>query len=93
MMAALLKRATEGGSYHVKVSLARSAMWVQELGYIDADKFRSLPSQDNYPAKLITENTPYGKLTHLAPAITFTNMPHVILRPVVPFGADEASWL
>ncbi|EKD53824.1 MAG: acyl-CoA transferase/carnitine dehydratase [uncultured bacterium] len=31
MIAALLRRATEGGSYHVKVSLARSAMWVQDL--------------------------------------------------------------
>nr|WP_132459779.1 CoA transferase [Paraburkholderia sp. BL8N3] len=29
MLAALLRRAREGGSYHVTVSLARSAMWVQ----------------------------------------------------------------
>jgi crotonobetainyl-CoA:carnitine CoA-transferase CaiB-like acyl-CoA transferase len=31
MMAALLRRSIEGGSYHVKLSLAQSAMWVQEL--------------------------------------------------------------
>jgi hypothetical protein len=30
--AALLKRAREGGSYHVTVSLARCAMWYQSLG-------------------------------------------------------------
>jgi hypothetical protein len=35
MMAALLRRSIEGGSYHVKLSLTRSAMWVQELGFLD----------------------------------------------------------
>jgi hypothetical protein len=30
-MAALLKRAKEGGSYHVTVSLTRCAMWYQSL--------------------------------------------------------------
>ena len=32
--AALLKRAKEGGSYHVTVSLARCAMWYQSLGLV-----------------------------------------------------------
>ena len=32
--AALLKRAREGGSYHVTVSLTRCAMWYQSLGLI-----------------------------------------------------------
>jgi crotonobetainyl-CoA:carnitine CoA-transferase CaiB-like acyl-CoA transferase len=32
--AALLKRAREGGSYHVTVSLARCAMWYQSLGLV-----------------------------------------------------------
>jgi crotonobetainyl-CoA:carnitine CoA-transferase CaiB-like acyl-CoA transferase len=37
MMAALLRRSIEGGSYHVKISLARSVMWVQELTPYGAD--------------------------------------------------------
>ena len=32
--AALLKRAKEGGSYHVTVSLTRCAMWIQSLGLV-----------------------------------------------------------
>jgi crotonobetainyl-CoA:carnitine CoA-transferase CaiB-like acyl-CoA transferase len=32
--AALLKRARQGGSYHVTVSLARCAMWYQSLGLV-----------------------------------------------------------
>lgn len=35
MMTALRHRSIEGGSYHVKLSLARSAMWVQELGFLE----------------------------------------------------------
>jgi CoA-transferase family III len=34
--AALIRRAKEGGSYWVRVSLCRSAMWVQDLGRVDA---------------------------------------------------------
>jgi CoA-transferase family III len=32
--AAILKRAKQGGSYHVTVSLARCAMWYQSLGLV-----------------------------------------------------------
>lgn len=92
MMAALLRRATEGGSYHVKVSLARTAMWVQELGFLENDIFQSAPLNDNYAVKLITENTAYGAFTHLTPPVHFTNMPTIKLIPVVPFGAHDAKW-
>ncbi|VVC75457.1 Acetyl-CoA:oxalate CoA-transferase [Aquicella siphonis] len=92
MMSALLRRAVEGGSYHVKVSLARSAMWVQELGVIDHEALGHAPEQDNYPYKLIVEDTPYGKLSHLSSAITFSDMPDIKLFPVSPFGAHEPRW-
>jgi hypothetical protein len=39
MMAALLRRSIEGGSYNVKVSLTRSAVWVQ-----DSDSYRWISS-------------------------------------------------
>ena len=34
-MAALVKRATEGGSWHVTVSLTRTAMWCGSLGLVN----------------------------------------------------------
>ena len=34
-LAALVRRSEEGGSYHVKVSLARSGTWLQSLGRLD----------------------------------------------------------
>ena len=36
--AALIRRAKEGGSYHVTVSLARNAMWYQALGLIPPEE-------------------------------------------------------
>ena len=37
IQAALIRRATEGGSYHVRVNLARCAMWFNSLGTCDTD--------------------------------------------------------
>jgi hypothetical protein len=92
MMVALLRRTIEGGSYHVKISLARSAMWVQDLDYIAPDIYKSAPEKDLYPVKLVTHTTPFGLLTYLAPAVEFSNMSKVSLRPVVPYGADLPVW-
>ncbi len=92
MMAALLKRATEGGSYHVKVSLSRSAMWAQDLGYLDANEFGQAPKTDTYPTELVTDASPYGEITRLAPATKFSNMPKVEMKPVAPFGCHWPEW-
>ncbi len=35
VIAALRRRAREGGSYHVRVSLARCATWFRSLGQVD----------------------------------------------------------
>jgi crotonobetainyl-CoA:carnitine CoA-transferase CaiB-like acyl-CoA transferase len=51
MMAALHRHAIEGGSYQVKLSLARGAMWVQELGLLDAAAQAEVPETDSYPAE------------------------------------------
>jgi crotonobetainyl-CoA:carnitine CoA-transferase CaiB-like acyl-CoA transferase len=57
MMAALHRRAIEGGSYQVKLSLARSAIWVQELGLLDAGAQGDLPETDSYPAQTASIDT------------------------------------
>ena len=46
MMAALLRRSIEGGSYHVKVFGARSAMSVQNRGVLDVG-----PSEGSRPKR------------------------------------------
>jgi hypothetical protein len=40
-LAALIRRAEEGGSYHVRVSLCQTAMWFQDLGDVSMGERRS----------------------------------------------------
>ena len=92
-MAALLRRSIEGGSYHVKISLARSEMWVQELGLLETTGQATVPEKDNYPAKMTSIDSVYGKLSFLAPPLAFSNLalPHEL--SLTPYGADGPEWL
>ena len=92
MMAALLRRATEGGSYHVKVSLARSAMWVQDFGYLEAEQIAGQPEKDIHPVKRKQMDSVYGVLDFLAPPLRFTTMPLPITDYIEPYGASDPSW-
>ncbi|BEU27497.1 CoA transferase [Paraburkholderia sp. 22B1P] len=92
MLAALSRRAREGGSYHVKVSLARSTMWVQDLGLLPASEFTSLPSKDNYPHRVKTSQTTYGEVKTLANPLRFSSLPVVHRDRLVPYGSDAAEW-
>jgi len=58
--AALVRRAKEGGSYHVTVSLARNAMWYLSLGLVPPEErtfaenpFRRFDSLSTKPAELV----------------------------------------
>jgi crotonobetainyl-CoA:carnitine CoA-transferase CaiB-like acyl-CoA transferase len=92
MMAALHRRAIDGGSYQVKLSLARSAMWVQDLGVLDAAAQSGVPETDSYPAETVSTDTAYGAVTSLAPPLTFTNLTLRATDRLVPYGSDPASW-
>src|SRR5262245_37827974 len=92
MMAALLRRSIEGGSYHVKISLARSEMWVQELGFLDTATQTSIPANDIYPVKMTSIDSVYGKLSFPAPPLVFSNLVLPNDESLMPYGADEPQW-
>jgi crotonobetainyl-CoA:carnitine CoA-transferase CaiB-like acyl-CoA transferase len=92
MMTALLRRSIEGGSYNVKLSLARSAMWVQELGFLPPDQQAEIPAEDEYPSKLSTLDSVYGPLSFLAPPIHFSNLKLPVATSLEPYGASPPQW-
>jgi hypothetical protein len=92
MMAALLRRSIEGGSYHVKISLARSEMWVQELGFNDTAAQTFIPANDTYPVKMTSIDSVFGKLSFLAPPLVFSNLVLPNDASLMPYGADEPHW-
>lgn len=92
-MAALVRRAEEGGSFNVKVSLARTAMWVQSLGYIDPALFTAdVPDKDVREPKLHTVDTDCGAIRELVPAVDLVGVPRKTLTLLRPFGSDKAEW-
>jgi crotonobetainyl-CoA:carnitine CoA-transferase CaiB-like acyl-CoA transferase len=92
MMSALLRRSIEGGSYHVKLSLTRTAMWVDELGFLANATLASFPEHDIYPAKLATMDSAYGRLSFLAPPLVFSNLKLPQVSMLTPYGADVPEW-
>jgi crotonobetainyl-CoA:carnitine CoA-transferase CaiB-like acyl-CoA transferase len=88
MMAALLRRSREGGSWHVKVSLARSAMWVQSLGLWPEDEIDSLPVTDHYPYRATSVPTAFGEVTTLCNAVRYEGLVLQDSHRLVPYGPD-----
>jgi len=97
--AALLKRAKEGGSYHVTVSLTRCAMWYQSLGLIaEAERaFSKNPLQHIW--NLSPDDLPRVghelKQRLLEPEVLVRDTPLGRVRrlaPAVAYSATPAYW-
>jgi crotonobetainyl-CoA:carnitine CoA-transferase CaiB-like acyl-CoA transferase len=91
-MAALMRRAAEGGSWHVRVSLAQTGRWLQSLGTI-ADGWRTPDvALDDVRDLMQTMDSPFGKVLAVAPAESMSATPPRFDRPPVPLGTDAADW-
>ena len=90
---ALRRRAKEGGSYHVRVSLTRAAMWYQSLGRFAGTDFTPGADQVMVPPETITRQTPYGEIHRLAPQVKFSKTPGRWRDPLVAVrGGDRPEW-
>jgi len=92
-IAALIKRTTEGGSWHVTVNLTRTAMWCRSLGLVDP----ALAGQGD--EHTLREPVPYdapsplGDVHMLAPPVRFSHTPPSWPNPIlVPRGSSRAQW-
>lgn len=92
MMSALYRRATEGGSYHVEVSLTRTAMWLLSLGL---RKDANIPGRmpDNMQDYLIDHETCFGNIRHLRPAVECAATPSHFKYPVSALGSSKPQWI
>jgi crotonobetainyl-CoA:carnitine CoA-transferase CaiB-like acyl-CoA transferase len=92
VMAALHRRATEGGSWHVQVSLARTGHWIRGSGRV-ADGF-AVPDQTAESIPDLFETTPsgFGEMRAIRHAARLSETPTHWHRPSVPLGTHAASW-
>ena len=92
VLAALKRRATEGGSYLVRVSLAQTAHWLQHIGRISDYSQLAAPKAEQIPELLCKSLTPYGRLQHMRPVLQFSETPSTWSRPLATRGSDSAEW-
>jgi len=90
-LAALRRQAREGGSWHVRVSLARTAMWMMDLG--GADHRKANPVIEDEIIQLSDEReTPFGPMRFLKPADTLSKTPPHWELPSSPMGSANPVW-
>jgi crotonobetainyl-CoA:carnitine CoA-transferase CaiB-like acyl-CoA transferase len=93
VQAALIRRAKEGGSYHVRINLARCAMWFNSLGTFDTDVPGTGEQNQLLAPDTITAQTPYGEYVRLAPPVQFSETKPYWRDPVlVVRGSSKPAW-
>jgi hypothetical protein len=87
--AALARQMTEGGSWHVRVSLAQTAHWLRGLGRVEGGLACPMPGFDGL---LETEPSGFGELVALRHAAQFSDTPARWTRPSSPPGTHPPVW-
>jgi crotonobetainyl-CoA:carnitine CoA-transferase CaiB-like acyl-CoA transferase len=91
VMAALHRRAVQGGSWHVRLSLAQTGYWLRSLGRIDGIRCPD-PGFDDVRDCLEETSSGFGRLTAVRHAAELSETPASWARPSVPLGADAPVW-
>ena len=85
-MVALARRAKQGGSWRVRVSLARTGKWIVDRGTVD-------PAKASEPqAATMETRSPAGLITHLKPVVQLSETPPYWARPPVALGYHRPEW-
>lgn len=93
-LGALVRRAREGGSYHVKTSLTQASMWVLGCGVVsETEEFRDLPAYVPKPGEILRAETAFGELDHVAPIAQFSETPARWALPPQPAGSSQPRWV
>ena len=94
-MVALARRAREGGSWLVRISLAQVGKWMVDLGEVPAASLRSIPTEftrEELEQWSTVSATPSGPLQHLKPVVRLSETPPHWARPSVPLGYHRPVW-
>lgn len=94
-MVALARRAREGGSWHVRISLAQVGRWLVGRGEVPEPELRDVPMEftpEEIERWSMVSETPSGRLHHLAPVLRLSETPPRWARTTVPLGYNEPVW-
>ena len=94
-MVALARRAREGGSWLVRISLAQTGRWLVGRGQVPEAELGDVPAEftdEEIERWSMTSETPVGRLRHLGPVVRLSETPPRWARPSVPLGYNEPVW-
>ncbi|MDB5714985.1 MAG: acyl-CoA transferase/carnitine dehydratase [Sphingomonadales bacterium] len=96
-MTALRRRATEGGSYRVHVSLTRVALWILSLGVFDQAYARRVAGTDGSHVlrepRLFHADTSMGRYQGVCESVDMSVTPRHFQTVLVPRGSCQPEWL
>jgi nucleoside-diphosphate-sugar epimerase len=91
-MTGLARRVTQGGSWHVRVSLAQTGHWIRGLGRVPDGLACPDPRIEDVRDRLDQCDSGFGRLTAVRHAATMADAPPRWDRPSVPLGTHAAAW-
>jgi crotonobetainyl-CoA:carnitine CoA-transferase CaiB-like acyl-CoA transferase len=91
-MMAKARQSREGGSWHVRVSLAQTGRWLWNLGRV-ADGFRTEDLKSDSVKPLIEEvSSGFGPLRSVVHSAALSKTPAFWARPAMPLGSHPPQW-
>ena len=94
-MVALGRRAREGGSWLVRISLAQTGRWLVGRGEVPEAELKEVPQEftaEELARWSIETDTPVGRLGHLRPTVQLSETQPYWARPTVPLGYHQPVW-
>lgn len=91
-ISALRRRVLEGGSWHVRVSLARTGRWLQSLGRVAGGHDCPEPDEEVVAGLLESVESGFGQLEALRHSAKMSNTRPGYRRPSVPLGSHPPVW-
>ena len=91
-IAGLLRRAEVGGSWHVRVALARTGRWLQGLGRVKNGFEAPDATRENIADYLEEADSGFGRLSVVRHAAELSQTPARWDRPSTPLGSHPPAW-
>ena len=94
-MVALARRAREGGSWLVRISLAQVGKWIVDQGEVPVASLDGVPAEftkEELERWSMVSETPSGPLRHLKPTVQLSETPARWARTSVPLGYHKPEW-
>ena len=94
-LVALARRAQEGGSWLVRISLAQTGRWLVNQGQVPESDLKGIPAEflgSEIKEWSTSSDTPVGRLEHLSPVLGLSETPAHWAKPSVPLGYHDPTW-